>query len=66
MRNILCIISPSNHKLFGFHYIDSTIHQHRKPLVIFCGSTDWFMSDLVGNIKDRFSRDVSHLIWVSI
>ena len=45
-----------------FHYRDSTISilpktKIFKPLAIFCGCTARFVSDLVGNPKDRFSRD---------
>ena len=32
-----------------------------KPLAIFCSCTAWFVSDLVRNPKDRFSRDKAHL-----
>ena len=32
-----------------------------KPLVIICGCTDRFMSDLVGNPRDRFSHDPAHM-----
>ena len=28
---------------------------------IFCGCTGWFVSDLVRNLKDRFSRVASHI-----
>ena len=31
-----------------------------KPLAIFCGCTAWFLSDLVGNLEDRFSRNKAH------
>ena len=33
-----------------------------KPLAIFCCCTAWFVSDLVGNPEDRFSRDAAQLI----
>ena len=39
-----------------FPNIDSTI----PLLAIFCGSTAQFVSDLVGNPEDRFSRDAAH------
>ena len=32
-----------------------------KPLAIFCGCAARFVSDLVGNPEDRFSRDEAHL-----
>ena len=47
-----------------FHYIDSTIpllpkSEIYKFLAIFCHCTAWFVSDLVGNPKDRFSHDAA-------
>ena len=33
-----------------------------KPLVIFCDGTAWFVSDLFGNPKDRFSSDAANFI----
>ena len=33
-----------------------------KPLVIFCGCTARFVSDLVGNPEDRFSHNEAHLM----
>ena len=36
--------------------------QNFKFLTIFCDCTGWFVSDLVGNPKDRFSRIVAHII----
>ena len=41
-----------------FHNIDSTI----PTLAIFCGCTARFVSDLVGNTKNRFSHDEAHRI----
>ena len=35
--------------------------QSFKPTAIFCGCTARFVSDLVGNPEDRFSRDVAYL-----
>ena len=32
-----------------------------KHLTFFCGCTAWFMLDLVGKPKDRFSHDVAHI-----
>ena len=32
-----------------------------KILAIFCGCTAWFVSDLVGNPEDRFSRDEAQI-----
>ena len=42
-----------------FRYIDSTI-----PQTIFCGSTAQFVLDLIGNSKDRFSRDKAQMFMV--
>ena len=33
-----------------------------KPLAIFFGCTAWFVSDVVGNIENRFSHDAVHFI----
>ena len=30
-----------------------------------CGCTAWFVSDLVKNPKDRFSRDAVHMSWLN-
>ena len=43
-----------------FCYIDSSHIQIFTPLAIFCGCTARFVSDLVGNPEDRFSRDEAH------
>ena len=44
-----------------FRYSDSTtpllLIRNFKPLAIFCRSTAWFVSDLVGNPEDRFSHN---------
>ena len=42
-----------------FRYIDSIIPlvPNFEPPAIFCDCTDWFVSDLVGNPKDRFSQN---------
>ena len=37
-----------------------------KPLAIFCGCTAWFVSDLVGNLEDRFSHNEAHIIVFSL
>ena len=46
-----------------FHYIDSTIPLLSKSEIqaIFCESTAWFVSVLVGNTEDRFSHNEAHL-----
>ena len=49
-----------------FHYTESTIplipkSGFYKPLTIFCGCTARFVSDLVGNPKDRFSHDTTNI-----
>ena len=48
-----------------FHYINSIIPLLPKYEIsslkpIFCGCTAGFVSDLVGNPKDRFSHDMAH------
>ena len=50
-----------------FRHTDSTIpllptSEFFKPLAIFCGCTDQFVSDLVGNPEDRFSHNEAHII----
>ena len=49
-----------------FRYINSTIpllskSEIFKPLAILCGCTAWFVSDLFGNPKDRFSQNEAHM-----
>ena len=50
-----------------FRYTDSTISllpkSNFKILAIFCIFIDRFVSDLVGNPKDRFSRDGAHTVF---
>ena len=47
-------------KSLCFRYIHSTIPllpiRNFKPLAILCGCTAEFVSDLVGNLEDRFSH----------
>ena len=50
-----------------FCSVDSTIALLLKSeisslLTIFCNCTVWFVSDLVGNTKDRFSHDEAHVL----
>ena len=45
-----------------FRYRDSTIPLLFKPLAIFSDRTAHFVSDLVGNLEDRFSHNEAH-IW---
>ena len=47
-----------------FRYIDLSTYyiQNFKPLAILCGCTTWYVSDLVGNPKDRFSRNAAQII----
>ena len=45
-----------------FRYIDSAIPLLPKYEIILCGCTAWFVSDLVGNPEDRFSRDEARII----
>ena len=57
-----------------FRYIDSTIpllpkYKNFKLLAILCGCTAQFVSDLVGNPKDRFSHNeaqITHFCLVKI
>ena len=51
---------PADQRLC-FRYIDSKVPRHFKPLTIFCDCTARFVSDLVGNPDDTFSRDVAHI-----
>ena len=49
-----------------FCYKDSTVPLLSKSEVsslysAFCGCAAWFVSDLVGNLDDRFSRDTVHI-----
>ena len=45
-----------------FFYTASITPLLPKPLDIFCGRTDLFVSDLVGNPEDWFSHNEAHLI----
>ena len=49
-----------------FRYTDSSIPllPNFKPLAIFCGFTAWFVSDLVGNLEDRFSQNEAHFMFM--
>ena len=51
-----------------FRYTDSTIFQIRnfKLLACFCSCTARFVSDLVGNPEDRFSRVAAHMMSLSL
>ena len=60
----------SNHAVdqrLCFRYIDSTSplllkFESFKPLTTLCGCIAWFVSGLVGNPEDRFSRKEAQLI----
>ena len=45
-----------------FRYKDSTIPLLFKLPVIFCGSTAWFVSDLIGNAEDRFFHNEARMM----
>ena len=55
-------------QLLCLRYADSTTpllfiySQNFKPLACFCSCTGQFVSDLVGNSKDQFSRVTAHII----
>ena len=44
--------------LIQFFYF---LNPNSKPLVIFCGCTAQFVSDLVENTEDRFSHDAAQI-----
>ena len=46
---------------FVLRFIDTTISLHFKPLAILCDCTARFVSDLVGNLEDRFSHSEAHI-----
>ena len=52
-----------------FRYIEynpsTSCIRNFKPLVILCGCTARFVSDLVGNPEDRFSHNEAQLFWRS-
>ena len=54
-------VTPHLISTFCFRYIDSTVPLLPEPLVVFCGCTARFMSDLVENHEDRFSHDGAQL-----
>ena len=49
-----------------FRFIDSTNPLLYKAKAIICGFTAQFVSDLVGNSKDRFSRDIPHIVYMCL
>ena len=49
-----------------FRYTDSTLYKKIKLLTCFCDCTGQFVSDLVRNCEDRFSRVVAHISYVVI
>ena len=58
--------NPEADQRLCFRYTDSTISllptpEILKPLAIFCGCTDRFLSDLVGNPEDRFSQNEAQI-----
>ena len=65
--HISCAITSQLISAFGFatlieKYSSSSQVQNLKPLAILCGCTAWFVADLVGNTKDRFSYDAAQVI----
>ena len=64
---ISCAVTAQMISAFIFATLDSAISllsksdPKFKPLAIFCGCTDWFVSDLVGNPEHRFSRDAAQM-----
>ena len=40
----------------------TSLIQNVKPSTIFLGCTAWFVSELVGNQKDRYSQDVAQMV----
>ena len=44
--------------------VQSLYFLNPKFLAIFCGCTAWFVSDLVGNPEDQFSRNEAQTIWL--
>ena len=64
MRKLaLCIENKEADQLLCFCYVDSTVPLllSFKPLTIFC--TAWFVSNLVGNMEDRFSHEAAHIFF---
>ena len=55
-------INSSSSSLHRYYNSPSSKIRKIKRLAIFCGCTAWFVSDLVGNPEDRFSRDEAHFI----
>ena len=52
--------SEADHRLC-WRYSDSVIPPLLIPKII-CACTDWFVSDMVGNPKDRFSRVAAQMV----
>ena len=51
------LISPQ-----GYYNPSTTYIRNFKPIATFCGCTDRFVSDLVGNPEDRFSHNEAQII----
>ena len=47
-----------------FGYMDSTIPLLLTTEISMCNCTGRFVSDLVGNPEDRFSRVTAHFVWL--
>ena len=65
----MCLMSYANNKgadqpcyLLARQYNISRFYSRNfKALASFCGCAGWFVSCLVGNPEDRFSRDEAHV-----
>ena len=53
--------NKGTYQLCGNRTADLRHSKNFKPPAIFCGCTAQFVSDLVGNPKDRFSCEAAHL-----
>ena len=60
-QSIFChLMSPQIPEIIYEYNISSFYIQNFKPLASFCSSAGWFVSYLVANPEDRFSRDKAH------
>ena len=66
MINLLFAYAQTKAQFLCFRFIDSTLPLLPKSeilsLAIFCSRTAQFVSDVIGNSDDRFSRDAAHFI----
>ena len=60
-NSLLCLIILPIWKTKSPYFSSGMYHMYEfKPLVIFCGCTARFVSEVDGSLEDRFSHDLAH------